>query len=378
VLTDDYEIHGFVAPGMEAVRETFAQNFTVDGGTRELGASFCVYSKGECVVDLWGGHTDKSRSRAWQRDTTINVYSSTKALTALCVAMLVDRGLLRYSDKVAKHWPEFGTNGKEDTTISQLMSHQSGNPCIEETTKIDELLDWDLIISRLENQAPVWKPGTATGYHAWTVGFLAGEIVRRVTGKSIGQFFYEYVASVLSAEAYIGLPLSKDKHAATLYGPGVPAPITVETPPDWVVRTMENPPFDPEKHNLREWRAAELPSFGGFASANGLATVYAALAENGKLNGLQIISTEALDEMTKIRSDRVDGVIGMSVPWAAGVTLNTLDLYGPNAEAFGHAGWGGSVVIADRASRVSLGYVCNQMSQESFGDARATALIHKV
>jgi len=369
-------LDGHVSDGFEPVVEEFLKNFS-DGQPTEVGAAFSVYKNGEPVVDIWGGYTSKEKTTPWQQNTTVNIYSSTKALAALCVAMLVDRKQIQYDTLVKDFWPEFACKGKELTTVGQLMSHQSGNPGLRAETSPDDLLNWDLICQRLAEQEPFWVPGEATAYHPWTYGFLAGEIVRRVAGCSIGEFLHREVAAPLCAEAYIGLPEHKDASAATLYGPNVAAPITAENPPEWVGAAMCNPVFDPEWHNQRQWRAAELPAFGGFASANGLAKIYSMLACKGQQSGSSLLTAESVDTMRSILSDREDSMMGIPVCWGAGVAINSIGVYGPNPKTFGHSGWGGSLVVADPDESLSIAYVCNQMSEHSVGDPRATQLLMK-
>lgn len=366
-------VTGELTAAFEPVADLFESHFS-GGPVQEIGAAFSVYKNGEPLLNLWGGETNTETKVPWEKDTTVNVYSSTKALAALCVAILVDRGLISYQDKVSNFWPEFACNGKEETTLAQLMSHQSGSPGLRCETAPEDLLDHDLICKRLAEQEPLWVPGEATAYHPWTYGFLAGEVVRRIVGCSIGAFLQKEVALPLGADAYIGLPESKDASAATLYGPGVDAPVHSEDAPEWIHLAMANPPFDPEWHNQRKWRAAELPAFGGFASADGLARIYSAVASG--VSG--IISNSGINKMRAVYSDRLDDMMGLPVCWGAGVAINSIGVYGPNPETFGHSGWGGSLVVADLNESMSIAYVCNQMSEHSVGDPRATALLMKV
>src|SRR5260221_11320738 len=199
-------IEGFAAPGFDAARDAFAENFAREGDYREVGASFAAFHRGRCVVDLWGGIADPARNRPWTRDTLANVWSSTKGIVAVAVALCVERGLVRYSDSVAQVWPEFGQDGKSDITLAQVMSHQAGLPGFAEPTTVEDQLDWDACCTRLALQAPAWAAGTATSYHAMTFGWLAGEVVRRVTGASVGTFIQAPLSNPLGADFYIGLP----------------------------------------------------------------------------------------------------------------------------------------------------------------------------
>ncbi len=375
------EIKGTVKKGFENVLEAYESNFYRDDIYKELGSALCVYHKGEQVVNLWAGYKDKDKKQAWEKDTKIALYSATKGITGLCMAILVEKGLVNYSDLVSKHWPEFGQNGKEETTVSQIMSHQSGNPGLREFTLLDELMNWDLICDRLARQAPYWKPGEFTSYHGWTVGFLAGEIIRRVSGKTIGQFLQDELAAPLNAEIFIGLPKEKHDEVATLYKPitqhELPNLITL---PDFLASAVGNPILDAESPNRPEWREAEMPALNGHGSAEGIAKLYHPLAQSGKSNSLNYLSSGTIDKMTTVASSRLDAMIGMPVDWANGMVINTLDLklYGENKKAFGHSGWGGSFGCADRESQVAIGYVCNQMGPDTVGDARTPRLIKAI
>jgi len=210
------EIHGFANKGFEKVRETFENNFTKLG---DVGASYCVTRDGETVVDLWGGHADAAKTKPWVKDTIINVYSTTKTMTALTALLLADRGLIDFKAPVAKYWPEFAANGKANVTVAQLMSHSAGLSGWKEKISTADIYDWEKITSLLAAQAPFWEPGTAPGYHALTQGYLVGEVIRRVTGKSIGTVFREEIAEPLHADFWIGLPASEDHRVAELIPP---------------------------------------------------------------------------------------------------------------------------------------------------------------
>ncbi|KAA1245622.1 serine hydrolase domain-containing protein [Aquimarina sp. RZ0] len=375
------KISGTVAKGFESVIEAYESNFYRDDIYKELGSSLSVYHKGKQVVDLWAGYKDREKTELWTKDTMIALYSTTKGITGLCMALLVERGLVNYSDLVSKHWPEFGQNGKENTTISHIMSHQSGNPGLREFTLLDELMNWDLICDRLARQAPYWKSGEFTSYHGWTVGFLAGEIIRRVSGKTVGDFLQSEIAKPLDAKVFVGLPENEHINVATLYKPltqhQLPDLITL---PNFLASAVGNPVLDAESPNRKEWREAEMPALNGHSNAEGLAKLYNPLAENAKSESFNYLSSQTIDKMTTVASSRLDAMIGSPVDWAHGVTMNTLDLklYGENKKAFGHSGWGGSFGCADRENRIAIGYVCNQMGPDTVGDARTPRLIKAI
>ena len=373
-----FEVQGSVAPGFEAAREAFAANFAREGAYQEVGASFAAFHRGRPVVDLWGGAMDRGRTRVWTRDTLINVWSSTKGVVATAMAMLVDRSLVRYEDKVSSIWPEFADGGKGNVTIAQIMSHQAGLPGFVEPTSIDDMFDWNACCAKLARQKPAWEPGTASSYHAMTYGWLAGEIVRRVTRKSVGRFVADEIAGPLRADIVIGLAASQDSRVAEMIGPK--SPPVMPPLPDVAMMALTNPQQNPEAPNMRAWRAAEIPAANGQASAMGLARLYAALAGGGALDGTRILSADAVARMTRpATSDgRADMFLGFVDGWAMGILLNKPGIYGTNPHALGHSGWGGSFGCADPDSGIAIGYVCNQMGPDLVGDPRTMGLCEAV
>jgi len=375
-MDDAVSIEGEVAAGFEPVRDAFAANFRRPGDFGEMGAAVAVYRHGRCVVDLWGGHADRARTRPWTRESLVNVWSATKAAAAVAVARLVDQGLIAYDDPVASIWSEFAQGGKAQITIGQAMSHQAGLPGFVEPTRLDDLYDWAGCIAKLERQAPAWPPGSQTSYHAMTFGFLAGEIVRRAAGVSPGAYIAQQVAGPLSADIHIGLPEALDPRVAEILGPKR-APTGPDFPQSDIARSaLINPATGPLVPNRRAWRAAELPAANGQASAQGLARLYAALADGGVLEGARILSPQALAQLTAPAAPpgRRDQFLGFVDCWAMGLMLNTPGLYGPNPESFGHSGWGGSFGCADPETGLAIGYVCNQMGPDLTDDPRAASL----
>lgn len=368
-----YDIDGTVAPGFEAAKDAFAANFARAGDYQEVGASFAAFHRGRCVVDLWGGFTDGARTKPWSHNTLANIWSSTKAVTAVAVARLVDRGLLRYEDKVASVWPEFAQNGKADITVAHILSHQAGLPGFVEPTSATDQCDFDGCVAKLARQKPAWEPGTATSYHAMTYGWLAGEIVRRVADKSIGRVVAEEIAKPLDADIFIGLPQSQDARAAEMLPPthaATPPPL-----PDAAMMALTNPQQDPTLPNTREWRAAEIPAANGHANALGLARLYAALASDHGCEGVRLLSPNTLSRVIRPATQgRTDMFLGFQDSWGMGMAINAPGIYGPNPRAFGHSGWGGSFGCADPDAQIAIGYVCNQMGPELVGDPRTAGL----
>jgi CubicO group peptidase (beta-lactamase class C family) len=369
-----YEVDGFAVKGFEAAKDAFAANFAREGDYREVGASFSAFHRGRCVVDLWGGFKDGARTTAWTRDTLANVWSSTKGVTAAAVALLIDRGAFRYGDAVATLWPEFAEQGKARVTIAQLLSHQAGLPGFVEPTTLESVFDWDACTGKLARQKPTWEPGTATSYHALTYGWLAGELIRRVTKKSVGRFVADEITKPLDADIFIGLPESQDHRSAEMIAPPNPTPLPSLL--DVAMMALVNPQLDPDIPNRRVWRAAEIPAANGQANAMGLARFYASLASARGCEGKTLISANTLAEMTRpaASSGRTDMLLGLVDSWGMGVALNTPGIYGPNPRAFGHSGWGGSFGCADPDAEIAIGYVCNQMGPDLVGDPRTVGL----
>ncbi|MCX7376081.1 MAG: serine hydrolase [Alphaproteobacteria bacterium] len=367
-------ISGWVAPGFAVVEDAFAANFHREEPESELGAALAVYFEGRCVVDLWGGFTDTARTRPWARDTLVNVWSASKGITALAVAILVDQGAASYDDPVAKHWPEFAANGKEAITLGQILSHQSGLNGWEAPTTWDDLYNWRTATSRLAAQAPAWEPGTLASYHAITHGYLAGEVVRRITGQHPGPFIRDAIATPLGADFHVGLPAAHDWRVAEMLPPP-PANATPGGPglPEIARRAVTNPVADPALPNTRAWREAEIPAANGQASAQGLARIYGALAHGGTLDGIRIISPEGIDRMRAPRHLGPDQMVGPRY-WGAGVSSNVAPAFGPHADTFGHTGWGGAFGCANTRRQVGIGYVMNRMGGQIASNPRGTSL----
>jgi CubicO group peptidase (beta-lactamase class C family) len=365
-------IGGFAAPGFELVRDAFVDNFSRDDGEPEIGAAVAVYHRGECVADLWGGHADRACSRPWARDTLINVWSATKGVVALAVAILVDQGRLRYQDKVATHWPEFAEGGKSEITVAQMMSHQAGLNGFSEPTTIADFQDPVRLASRLAAQTPFWPPGSLASYHAVTYGILAGELVRRVSGQDVGGFIRDTIAAPLGAEFYLGLPAGLEWRVGEIVGPAISGVAAMELP---VIpaRAVANPRLAPESPNNRAWRAAQMPALNGQAAAQGLGRIYGALANGGTLDGATVISPDGIAQLRAPRYPGPDLMLGPR-QWAAGMSFDVAPIFGPHAETFGHTGWGGAFGCANVERRVGIGYVMNRMGGRVVGNPRGAAL----
>jgi len=367
-------VYGTCPPKFAVIREAFAANFEAG---REVGASFAVTIDGEPVVDLWGGTADAAGTRPWAEDTIVNVFSTTKAMTALCAHMCVDRGLLDLDAPVVRYWPEFAAGGKETIPVRQLMSHTSGIAGVTPKLPLEALYDWTRMIDVLAAEAPWWQPGTQSGYHAMTYGFLVGEIVRRVTGRSLGAFFREEVAGPLGADFHIGLPPTEDARVADMVAPARGEAAIGELDPKTIAgRVLTNPPLRPEAANTPKWRRAEIPAANGHGNARSVAQVLGVLACGGTRNGTRILREETLRDAIVEQYYGKDLVLGRTFRWGSGFMLTSAVLpLGPNPHVFGHGGWGGSLGFADLDARVSWAYIMNKMSPGTTGDFRVAGML---
>jgi CubicO group peptidase (beta-lactamase class C family) len=366
-------VEGTCAPRFAAVRDAFVANFEAG---REVGASFAATLDGEPIVDLWGGHADAARSRPWGRDTIVNVFSTTKAMTTLVAHMCVDRGLLDLDAPVARYWPEFAAAGKGAIPVRQVMSHTAGLAGLTPHLPTEALFDWTRMTDALAAEAPWWPPGSRSGYHAMTFGYLVGELVRRVTGVTLGTFFRDEVARRLGADFHIGLPASEDGRVAEMVAPPRgEAALTLDTD-SLAGRVLSNPPLRPDAANRAEWRRAEIPAANGHGNARSVARVLAALALGGTLAGTRLLREETLRRAIEEQCHGKDLVLGRTFRWGVGFMLTSPEMpFGPNPHIFGHGGWGGSLGFADLDARVSWAYVMNRMSPGTTGDARAAGMI---
>lgn len=362
-------IHGFALEKFAGVRDAMSANLASGA---DLGASFAATIDGETVVDLWGGWADAERTRPWQADTIVNVYSTTKTMTALTALLLADRGALDFDKPVAHYWPEFAANGKADVKVSHLMSHSAGLPGWETPITTQDLYDWDKATSLLAAQAPWWAPGTAAGYHAITQGYLVGEVVRRVTGKSLGRVFREEIAEPLDADFYIGFGPELDARVADLIPPeGEPAALTS----DVQRRTFANPGIDPRETRTRAWRAAEIPAAGGHGNARSVAEIHMLLANGGIAKGKRLLSEAGCRKALELQIEGHDQVLGVPVRYGMGFGLPGALVALPNPNTIFWGGYGGSLIIIDMDARATFAYTMNRMDRTMMGDGRAFALL---
>ena len=374
-MTDQIDIHGVCAPGFEAVREAFAANFTAaPEGLDEQAARFSVLVEGEAVVDLWAGHADTAKTMPFTERTLTSVFSTGKAVMALMIARCVDKGLLSYEDRVADHWPAFGTAGKDALTVGQLMSHQSGLPGFSDGVEPTIWFDRQAVLDKLAAQAPLWEPGTASGYHPITIGYLAGELFRIVDGRTMGAALREDFAQPFDLDLWIGLPESEHGRVAQLRKPAA-------APDLGAIDAIKKAAFldrgsAPGGRGSTEWRMAEIPSANLHGTAKDLARIMSLVATGGALDHLPVLSEETLTQATRERIHGLDKVVPFHMNWAAGFMRNEgLNIFGPNPTTVGHTGWGGSMAFADQAAGVSAAYVMTRQSPHLLGDPRALRLV---
>lgn len=372
------------------VREVFAAGFASGA---QLGAAVCFTLDGETVVDLWGGHLDRERSRAWQRDTLVNVYSTTKGITALCAHQLVERGLLDLDAPVAHYWPEFAAAGKAEIPVRWLLSHQAGLAALRRPIGVEELFAWQPVVDALAEQAPWWEPGTAHGYHALTFGHLVGELIRRISGQSVGAYLREHVTAPLGADFHIGLAAEHDARVAPVFGSLVPPKLgagakplpeplagflrDMRDPSTLTGAAFSNPVRSESLVNTRAWRAAEIPAVNGHATARAIARIYGALARGGELDGVRLLEAASIEraiEQQAFGPDRVLG--GMPMRFGLGFMLRHDGMpLSPSPRAFGHPGAGGSIGMADPDAKVGFGYTLNRMQMGLLGSATGFAVL---
>jgi CubicO group peptidase (beta-lactamase class C family) len=358
---------GFCAPGFERVYEVFEA-----GLAEALGAGFAAVRDGEVLVDLWGGWADRAQTRPWARDTIVPVYSTTKGVSALVLAMLADRGLFDYEAPLADLWPEFGAHGKDRVTIAQTLAHQAGVPGFIEPIDPDLWLAPPKCAAAIAALAPMWPPGSASGYHPLTWGYIAGEIAVRAGERSLGSVLREDICRPLAIDFQIGTPESEHARCAEMKKPSRGGEFGEITPPR---KAAFFTPWAAPVRGSAQWRSIEIPSANGHATALALARLYEAYASAGEIAGKRVLSPNGFAALTKRRWQGDDLVLPFHLDWRTGVMGNSNRVYGPNAEAFGHSGMGGSMGFGDPVTRVSAGYVMNKQSHHLMGDPRALRLI---
>jgi CubicO group peptidase (beta-lactamase class C family) len=366
------DVDGTCEARFEGVRS--ALSASLDSGA-DVGASVAVFHHGEPVVDIWGGYVDAERSAPWSRDTITNVWSTTKTMTFLCALMLHDRGELDFHAPVARYWPEFAQGGKEAVEVRHIMGHTAGLSGWQEPITSEQLADWELCTSLLAAQTPWWEPGTGSGYHAVTQGYLIGEIVRRITGESIGSWFAREVAKPLEADFHIGLPESEDGRVSNVIPP---PPIDVAAMGDQVTellaKTFLNPPVDASMAHQAWWRRAEIPAANGQGNARSVATIQSIIAGRGEARGVRLLSSASTDVIFEEQANGIDKVLATPLRFGMGYGLGTAEIpLGPRACYWG--GYGGSIIVMDQETELTICYVMNRMESGLVGDTRGFTIV---
>ena len=365
-------IHGECAPQFEPLRTALAE---IMRSGAEIGAALAVCVDKYPVVDLWAGYKDAARSRPWRADTIVNLYSVGKAVSAVCALRLVEAGLLDLDAPVARYWPEFAQAGKAEIPVRFLLTHQVGLPAVEPALPRNAALEWNVMIRALAAQAPWWPPGERHGYHVNTQGFLLGEVIRRITGKTLGAYLREEIAAPAKIDFSWGLGHTLELRCADMVPPPPTAdgdelrrllaldPSTLSGPALMRFNAYRNPPeiSGTGVVNTRAWRAAEVPSTNGHGNARAVARLYSALAGDGKLEGVHILSPALIAEATAEQVYGEDAVLQRPTRFGLGFQLTQPERrLGPGPRAFGHFGAGGSLGFADPDARVAFAYAMNQ------------------
>ena len=366
------EIHGFSDERFEPVRQAMATNFAQG---LEQGASVAITMDGQPLVDLWAGDADDSGT-PWAENTIANVYSTTKTMAATTMLVLADRGLVDLDAPVADYWPEFATNGKDGVLVRHVMSHTAGLSGFDPPISATDLYDQDAVAAGLAKQTPWWEPGTASGYHAITQGHLQAEIVRRVTGRTLGTFFREEIAEPLGADFHIGLPEFEDHRVAQLVAPDLGLRMAQMDLDSIAARSLLSCPLDGTEPRTRAWRAAEIPAAGGTGNARSVGRVHSALACGGEVDGVRIMSEATVERILEEQSETIDLVLGMKIRFGMGFGLmnETIPL-SASPRAFFWGGWGGSIALVDLDRRMTVSYVMNKMAPELIGDLRGAMIV---
>jgi len=371
------EISGTSAP--EYGRLGALLSDSLDAGA-DVGASVSVTVEGETVVDIWGGWVDEAKTAPWERDTITNVWSTTKTMTFLCTLLLAERGLLDYHEKVATYWPEFAQNGKADIEVRHLMSHTSGVSAWAQPVVVEDIYDWEKSTSMLAAQTPWWEPGTASGYHALNQGHLIGEVIRRIDGRMLGEFFADEIAGPLGADFHIGLdPVEFSRISNVIPPPPVPMDPSAMDPDSVMVKTFTGPAPQAEVSWTPEWRQACIGAANGHGNARSVARIQAVIANGGTVDGVELLSPDTIQMIFEEQSNGIDQVLGLPVRFGMGYALHSIAVpYLPEGSYAYWGGWGGSSIIIDVDRKISFAYMMNRMDAGLLGDTRSMDLATEV
>lgn len=368
-------VHGHIDGTLTGVADALQANLR---NGAELGASICVELNGEVLLDVWGGHADPLQKRSWKHDTIVNVWSLTKTVTNLAALVLVDRGLLDVEAPVAEYWPEFAVKGKASVLVRHVMSHTSGVSGWDQPWEPRGIYNLERATKQLAEQAPWWQPGTASGYHDQSLGFLVGELVRRVSGVGLTEFIRTEISEPLDADFQIGARESDYSRIAEIVPPkAVDFNLEALDPNDPMRKTFSSTITDASEANSVEWRRSELGAANGHGNARSVARVLSVVSCGGEANGVRLLHPSTIDLIFKEQARNTDLVLGVPLRWGIGFGLPepaTLP-YIPDGRIAFWCGWGGSMVLADVDRGLTIAYVMNKMSDDALGSARADAYI---
>src|SRR5262245_44623229 len=369
------EINGKCEDRFHALYDFFARNLETG---EDLGASAAVFIDGEPVVDIWGGSVDEARTRPWERDTIVNNFSTTKTMTALVALILADRGELDLDAPVTKYWPEFAPHGKSAIATRMFLGHTAGLPGWTETMTFEDILDWDKATTTLARQAPWLRPGSASAYHPITYGPLIGEVVRRITGKTLKAFFAEEVAGPLGADYHIGAPAEADARVSPMIQG---SPLIQPTGDLLWDRAYHNPLCTPQSCSTIAWRRGDLGGSNGHGNARSVALVQSVLACGGEVGGVRLLSRAGCERVFEVQAHGSDRLVGFNIKWGLGFALEnagTVEIYGPRIAGRRIATWGGSggsTIINDLDARMTVAYVMNRHLEHGGVDPRGIGIV---
>jgi CubicO group peptidase (beta-lactamase class C family) len=367
-----FPVQGHCDPRFQGVRDAFEANFKRGA---EAGASVAITLDGEMVVDLWGGASDGAGTKPWERDTITFTASTTKTATAISALLLADRGELDVDAPVARYWPKFAQNGKSGVLVRHCLGHTAGLAGFDEPLTLDDLYDWEKMTGVLERQALWWEPGTASGYHGMTQGFLVGEVIRRITGQSVGQFFAQEIARPLGADYHIGLAPQHDHRLADSIPPATPETAPGLAPDSISVRAYANPPIPRERWGEVAFRRAEIPAGNGVGNARAVARFNTLMSCGGEAFGLRLMSREGARRVLYQQSDGPDLVFIAPVKFGLGFALALMGMDFKGHEVCFWGGSGGSLIVNDLDARMTVAYVMNKLEGSPFGDARNASIL---
>lgn len=368
-------VEGYCDARFQKMRDAFASS--LESG-EDLGGSVAVIADGEMAVDMWGGWADTERTAPWTEHTLTNVWSTTKTMTSLSALVLADRGDLDLDAPVASYWPEFAANGKGDIPVKALLSHTSGVSGWARPVEVEDIYDWDKSTAMLAAQAPWWEPRTASGYHALNQGHLVGEVIRRITGRQLGQYFAEEIAGPLQADFHIGLaPADEARVSNVVPPPPLPFDLNTLDPDSPCYKTFTGPAPDASTAWTSAWRGADIGAANGQGNARAVARAQAVIANGGEFEGVRLLSPATIERIFEEQANGIDLVLGIPLRFGIGYGLSepTTMPYLPDGRVCFWGGWGGSIIVNDLDHRLTIAYMMNRMGEGIIGGPRAEALV---